>query len=149
MKEWKENLGNPDIKLAGLQIWIHGRQFPGAEDYWDGNWINVTVHCGANDASVWVNGNVIHLPEIEQLMTGAKTLYKELKGKAELPCMEPELSVVLEAKSLGQIEMVVNITPDNLLQSHRFTFEIDQSHLPKLIADCDTILKKYPIKGKP
>lgn len=82
-------------------------------------------------------------------MAGAKTLYKNLQGKAELPCIEPELSVTLEAKSLGQILMTVEITPDNLSQSHKFIFEVDQSFLPKLIATCDEILKKYPIKGKP
>jgi len=39
-------LGMPDLKLEGLQIWIHGRQFPDAADYWDGNWLRVTAHCG-------------------------------------------------------------------------------------------------------
>lgn len=143
-----EKLGKPDLQLSGLQIWIHGRQFPDSVDYWDGNWINVTAHCGANGASVWVNGNIIHLSEIRHLMTGIETMYKELKGKAELPCIEPDLSFALESKGLGQIKMVAHITPDNLSQSHEFIFEIDQSYLLKLIADCKSILGKYPIKGK-
>lgn len=48
-----DNLGQPDIKLNGLQIWIHGRQYPNEEDYWDGNWLNVTAHCGSQGAEVW------------------------------------------------------------------------------------------------
>ncbi len=24
-----ENLGQPDLKLASFELWIHGRQFPG------------------------------------------------------------------------------------------------------------------------
>ena len=145
----RENLGEPDIELAGLQIWVHGHQFQDNEDYWDANWLNVTAHCGAQGASVWVSGNIIQLPEIAHLMTGAKTLYKDLKGKAELPCIEPELFVELEAKSLGQISMTVKITPDNLSQSHTFSFDVDQSFLPRLIENCDAVLKKFPIKGKP
>lgn len=147
MKYDQEKLGKPDLQLSGLQIWIHGRQFPAAEDYWDGNWINVTAHCGADGASVWVSGNIIHLSEIRHLQTGVESVYQELKGKAELPCMEPELSVVLEAKNLGQIEMVVEITPNNLCQSHTFTFEIDQSYLPAFIKECEAVLSKYPVKG--
>jgi len=134
--------------LAGLQIWIHGRQFPDSVDYWDGNWINVTAHCGASGASVWVRGNIIHLPEIAHLITGVESLCKTLRGKAELPCIEPELSFTLEAENLGHIQMTVDITP-NLSQTHRFAFEIDQSYLPKLLSDCNAVLRQYPIKGKP
>jgi hypothetical protein len=139
----------PDLKIMGLKIWVHHRQFPKAEDYWDGNWINVTALCEAQGASVRIDGNIIHLSEIERFISGADKVYQNLKGKAELSCMEPELSVGLEAKSLGQIEMVVDMTPDHLSQSHRFIFEVDQSYLPKLISDSRLILKKYPIKGSP
>ena len=139
----------PDLKIMGLKIWVHHRQFPKAQDYWDGNWIYVTVFCKAQGASVRVDGNIIHLPEIERFISGAEKVYQHLKGRAELSCMEPELSVGLEAKSLGQIIMVVDITPDHLSQSHRFMFELDQSYLPKLISDGRHILKKYPIKGSP
>jgi hypothetical protein len=139
--------GTPDLQISGLQIWIHHRQFPDLEDYWDGNWINVTAHCEANGSSVQINGNFIHLSEIAGLMTGVEQMYKEFGGKAELRCMEPELSFSLEAKDHGHIEMTVNITPDNLTQYHNFFFDIDQSFLPKLITDCKAVLEKYPIKG--
>ena len=93
MEIHREKLGEPDIAIAGLQIWVHGRQFPDQEDYWDGNWLNVTVHCGAKGSSVWTSGNIIQLHEIAHLSAGAKDLYNYLKGKAELPCIEPELFV--------------------------------------------------------
>ena len=76
-----EKLGQPAINIAGLDIWIHGRQFPDEKDYWDANWLNVTVRCGAKGSSVLVNGNIIHLSEISQLLSGAEKLYKNLKGK--------------------------------------------------------------------
>ena len=46
------DLGVPDLKLAGLQLWVHGREFPESEDADDGNWLRVTAHCGASGASV-------------------------------------------------------------------------------------------------
>src|SRR5256885_6731459 len=42
--KYPEQLGTPDIKLGGLQVWVHGRQFPDAIDYWDGNWLRITAH---------------------------------------------------------------------------------------------------------
>lgn len=58
MNNISKNPGESDMKIAGLAIWIHGRQFPDSKDYWDVNWLNVTVRCGAQGASVKVCGLV-------------------------------------------------------------------------------------------
>ena len=144
-----ENLGTPDIKLAGLQIWVHGRQFPNEEDYWDGNWLNVTAHCGSQGADVWTSGAIIHVPEIADWLAALEEMNQSLSGEANLVCLEPELSVELKMKELGQISLRVEITPDHLTQEHAFQFEIDQSYLASLIEDCRKVLAKYPVKGKP
>jgi len=59
-----EELGEPDLKVAGLQIWIHGRQFPDAMDSDDGNWLRVTAHCGALGASVFVSGAILQVTDL-------------------------------------------------------------------------------------
>lgn len=58
MKDPAAKFGTPDLKLQGLQIWVHGRQFPDAADYWDGNWLRVTAHCGESGASVFATGSI-------------------------------------------------------------------------------------------
>ncbi len=148
MNKFSENLGKPDIKIAGLEIWIHGNQFPDAGDYWDGNWMAITAKCASRNSCVWVSGNILHLPDLKHLMVTSEKLYENLKGEAVLPCIEPELSMKLEASSLGQINMTVDITPDHLNQEHKFVFEIDQSYLPGLISNCKKVLDRYKIKGK-
>jgi len=142
-----KQLGKPDIEISGLQIWIHGRQFPDSEDYWDGNWLRVTVHCGAQGASVWATGSIVHLSELYGWKESSEALHESLKGEANLDCMEPELSVSIKAESLGHLKMNVKITPNNLEQDHSFIFEIDQSYLPKLIKACSKILQSHPIKS--
>lgn len=74
IKNYAENFGVPNIKLAGLQIWIHSRQFPDNDDLWDGNWLKVTVHCGANGASVWTSGAILHLSEIADWLVALEKL---------------------------------------------------------------------------
>lgn len=145
----QHTLGEPHIKLSGLQIWVQRRQFPDSNDYWDGNWLQVVTHCGASGSNVWVSGPILHLSEIKSWQDSIEKLYKTLSGEANLNCMEPELYVSLKSKKLGQIEMEVQITPEHLSQEHRYTFMLDQSYLKPLLASCKRILKEYPIKGKP
>lgn len=144
----KDKLGTPDLKLAGLQIWIHSRQFPQAKDYGDGNWVNVTAHCGTMDADIWTQGSIIHLSEIESWLKQIELMYEKLDGKAELSCMEPNLFARMKIDQRGQVSLLVKITPDHMNQKHEFTFEIDQSYLPSLISELKEILKRFPVKDK-
>ncbi|HEX5082615.1 MAG TPA: hypothetical protein VFY40_11255, partial [Blastocatellia bacterium] len=139
-------LGEPDIKIAGLSIWLHQRQFPEADDYDDANWLIITACCKASGAVVWINGPIIHLSEIYRLLKGCEQMSDSLSGAAELGCMEPELALKLKMLKNGQMEMDVEISPDHLTQTHQFRFDIDQSYLPNLIRDCRQTLDKYPIK---
>lgn len=147
-EKFRIQLGKPAIEISGLKIWVHGRQFPDMEDYWDGNWLRITAHCGAQGSSVWASGPIIHLSELHEWLISARKLNETLKGEANLECMEPELSVCIQSGSLGQMEMEVNITPDHLKQEHRFRFEIDQSYLPQLISQCSRVLELNHIRGE-
>jgi hypothetical protein len=149
MHHFAEPLRPPDLHITGLWLWVHGRQFPMADDYWDGNWLQVTVYCGAPGASVWVTGPILHVPELAHFLRGVEAIHASLQGEATLSCIEPALAVKLITERLGHITMVVDITPDHLSQTHRFTFTIDQSYLPPVIDSCQTILRQYPVKGQP
>ena len=149
IEKYAENLGAPDIKIEGLQIWVHSRQFPTEEDYWDGNWLNVTAHCGTLGADVWTSGAILHVPDIVRWLAALEEMNKSLSGEANLVSLEPELCVELNMKERGQISMRVEITPDHMTQEHTFQFEMDQSYLPSLIGSCRKVLAKYPFTGKP
>jgi hypothetical protein len=148
-EEFNENLGEPDIKLNGLQIWIHGRQYPNEPDYWDGNWLSVTAHCGSKGADVWTSGDILHVPDLVRWLAALKVMNETMSGAADLVSLEPELSVELKMSGLGQIQMKVEISPEHTTQQHSFQFGLDQSYLEGLIADLRSLLAKYPIKGKP
>ena len=143
-----EHLGEPALKVAGFQLWIHGRQFPELYDYDDGNWLRATAHCGASGASIWADGAIVMVTDIFGFGAGCEAM---LRGEASLavldPC-EPELRVLLEtADRLGHIRAQVEITPDHLSQSHKMEFQIDQSYLAGIIRQCSAILRDYPVRG--
>ncbi len=143
-----DKLGTPSIQIKGLKIWVHGRQFPKEMDYWDGNWLLVTVECSSHDAEVTVGGPIIHLSELKAWADAANKMQNTLSGEANLECMEPNLAVKLAIDKSGHIMMTVDISPDHLLQEHRFRFEIDQSYLPELVRSFRSVLDAYPVRSE-
>lgn len=141
-----ESLGEPDLIIAGLHIWTHDRQFPMADDYWDGNWLRVTAYCIYPESMVRTHGAIIHLDEIAGLLQECEQLYQTLKGEAALRCIEPNLGVELIVETGGHIKVQLSITPDQMTESHRFTDGFDQTYLPPIIAGCRDILAKFPIR---
>ena len=144
----RENYGKPDLEIGGFQLWIHGRQFPNSEDYYDGNWLRVTAHCGAQGAEVWTQGSILMTSDIYGFGKDCEKLLKGAGDTAMLNPLEPELDVSVErSDSLGHFMAVINITPDHMTQEHRFEFEIDQTFVSQIIAQCQSIMKKFAIRG--
>jgi hypothetical protein len=124
---------------------VHGREFPTSTDYWDGNWLRVTGYCQGSGSVVRIHGSLIRLTEISGLLRGCEALYERLDGHASLDCIEPYLKIDLVAQTKGHIAIAIEITPDQLTESHRFTSAFDQTFLPPIIGACRAILDKYPI----
>lgn len=141
-----DKLGEPSLALAGFQLWVHGRQFPHAEEPYDQDWLNVTAHCGEKGASVWVNGALLQSWHFAQFSAECLRLRESLTGHATLGAAEPELFATLEATDQhGHLEFTVEITPDHLAQEHTFRFSsLDQTYLINVIAECEAILESYP-----
>src|SRR6266566_3902118 len=139
-----ERLGSPQIKLADLQIWVHGRQFPDHDDYWDGNWLRVTAHCGGQGADVWTDGPIIHLSEVKTWYDALVKMNQTVSGEATLGGLwEPNLKVSMAMDRLGHIGIDVEITPDHMNQRHSFHFEVDQTFLIPLVSQCEEVLSEY------
>ena len=142
------DLGPPDLKVAGFQLWVHGRQFPQAEDYYDGNWLRITAHCGGSGGSIWVQGAVLMVTDVAGFGDQCAAMLRGDSDSAVLDPLEPELKVSLwVADRLGHLRTHVEITPDHLAQSHRLEFDLDQSYLPEIIKQCAAIVQEYPVRG--
>ena len=131
-----------------LQFWVHSRQFPGAHDQWDGNWLNVTVHCGEGGASVWATGPILDTIGVLRFRDELERLHRTLSGEAALESHEPNVVVrVAVTDDAGHLRVRVEITPDHLAQGHWFEFEIDQSYLPAAVAQLESVLVAFPVRG--
>lgn len=148
-KPISEDLGVPNLKVVGFQLWVHGREFPESADYYDGNWLRVTVHCGASGAGVWASGSILMVPDVLRWADECDLLATGEGREAQLAPAEPELQVtVRRVDNLGHFTMRVQITPDHLKQQHSFDFEIDQTYLPEIARQCRAIAAAYPLRGE-
>src|SRR3989344_3103391 len=107
----------PHIEFGPLRIWIHGRQFPEAEDYWDGNWLFATAHYNSIEAT----GAIITAHEIRSLMEDCKKVLETGKGVIDLACTEPYIELHLESDLLGHLNGKIEITPDPAKEAHEYT----------------------------
>jgi hypothetical protein len=140
----------PSIALGPLKIWVHGRQFPDARDYWDGNWLSSTARCDGAGSCVEATGHFLHLGEIQKWKESLAEFSRSLTGSVELPTIEPTLRVKIEATGsrTGHLKCLVEITGDHMNEHHRFSLDSDQSYLPGLMAQLGAVLRKYPIKNE-
>ena len=141
------SMREPDLNIAShFSLWVHGRQFPDAQDYWDGNWLNVLARVKTDGAKVEASGAIVRNSEILGFCKELEALDSNVSGSAHLKCIEPDLDIVLKADTLGHIAITIMITPDQLNQSHTFKFDFDQTFLKPLIKACKDILSRYPIR---
>ncbi|MGF1624612.1 MAG: hypothetical protein ACFCVH_06995 [Alphaproteobacteria bacterium] len=130
-------MDEPDIRLAGLSIWVRG---------WDReDWLRVRAEFDAGNAWVSAQGPILRGADLARFHEGVTAVDAGLADSATLASAEPNLLVsLIRQGSLGHFEMVVDITPDHTAQSHRFHVDIDQSYLVALLRQCRAVLARKP-----
>lgn len=149
-EQTQAGLGPPDLTFAGFQLWVHGYAYGDAIQTEDANWLRVTAHAGASGASVWVTGTMLETRDVLRFRRALVAVHDSLVGEAKLESYEPNIVVQAAARGrAGHIDVRVELTPDHLAQGHWLEFATDQSYLPAVIAQCDAILARVPIRDAP
>lgn len=145
--EIAERLGPPSVRLAAFQLWVHSREFPDAQDEWDGNWLNVTAHCGNAGASVRVTGPLLDTIGLAVFRNGLERVHRTGSGEAVLDSVEPNVRVRVAASAqAGHLIARVELTPALTTQGHWFEFEVDFDSLPATVAQLESVLLQFPIR---
>ena len=98
---------------------------------------------GAIDASSYEGPKALQ-PFHRQLVA----LYQSLKGQAELPDSYDNLKVSLSGDGLGHVTVRADaITGDYMDTRLSFTFRLDQTQLPPVIAAVERLFLRHPTRG--
>jgi len=138
-----------DLSFGGFSLSVHGREFPDHDDYWDGNWLTATASMKTYGSFVEVSGPILHLSDVQLFRDALLKLSETLTGTAKLEGFEPNLRLTFEGSHTGHADVQVEITPDHMLENHRFNVSLDQTSYAPIIRGCNDILRRFPIRGSP
>ena len=125
-------LGDPDLALAGLSLWVH--RLDRAED-----WIDATLLCVGPGALVWTTGSFLRLDDLRRWRRTLIELWHGAVQEAVLDTPEGVLRVELRATdALGHLRMRVELRTDPDAH-HVLASGIDQSYLPELVAGLEAL----------
>lgn len=137
-----------DVTTVHVGVEVLYRQFPNSNDFDDGNWVRsgITVDTGTLRGSFecW-----LCTYDFDNFRRGLVPLYESLQGKAEFHTLEGQLSIELRGDGLGHIDGDVVVVDRDVATTPelKFTLSIDQTYLPKLIAELEEVQQLFPIVG--
>lgn len=138
-----------ELKDSGdyVKIELTGFAHPEADLDWDRNWINskVTVKAGGFTGLI---DCYLMTTDFERFKHELAQLYNKLNGTAAFDTIEGQVSIKIKGDGIGHLEAQC-IVMDNAGIGNKLEFEInfDQTFIPEMIRQLDTITKAFPISG--
>ena len=130
-----------------IMVKVLSRQYPGATEYNDANWLCSEVKVVAGGFKANVSGYLV-ADEFPPFRDGLEKLNKTLAGKVEYYTLEDWLSIKIEGDGKGHISLEAELLDkpgsDNRLT---FSFELDQTFLPEIIRGLGQVISQYPVCG--
>jgi len=100
---------------------------------------------------VWVRvaGPFLTMGDIASFLDELRQMHQKAGRMAELCSFGPSFSLRLVVSSTGSIAAHLELTPDPLTQTHTFELQLDQTNLPGIIRQLETILERFPVRDRP
>lgn len=150
--------GRPDLVLVGFRLWVHGRQFPDKQDYYDGNWLTISDCCEAEGGLAWIERR--HCLEAAVLHRWAR----QVRGVADgslwraslltLPmdaCLDIARPRAADSPAApARFEAHATFWPSlgsGRSHNHEFDFDIGVLDLQRLLFQADRLVERFPLRG--
>lgn len=133
-----------------MVVSVVGRMHPGAQDYWDGNWLitPIRLHIDGFSGTLAAGLRVEELGRFREELEG---VYANVAGMAVLASLEGWLTLRVICRSTGSLE-VTGVACDQPGTGNRLEFAVegmDQTYLPPLIEALRQCEQHYPVLGRP
>jgi hypothetical protein len=147
------DLGKPHVLVGHaseyLAIQPLYREYPDADDYWDGNWVVSLIDFAV---AGWLGSYTATLrtDEFSRFYAELLALSRTSKGSAIFSSMEDWLQIRVKRKSIEEIKA------DCILQarSHPLTrlelsLDLEQEDLARIISGIETVREMFPVISEP
>ena len=131
-----------------LTLTLLGRTHPGAADFWDGNWVSVTVEVRAGGFHGSVAGD-IRSDELAAFHDQFPQLQESLSGTAEFATMEGWLSIRAEGDGLGHVSFQCELRDEpGIGNTLDCVLATDQTFTRATLAELAVAIQAFPVVGK-
>jgi hypothetical protein len=140
-------VGDADRNFVLIEIL--SRERVSASDFWDGNWLiaYVRIRCGGFQGQVQAS---LRSEELVGLRDSLASLQADPSKTASYTNMEDWLTLEFKADRLGHISLTGElIDAPGIGNRLAFGFDLDQSYLPAIVAQLDSAIQAFPVKGQP
>lgn len=135
-----------EIAESGNYLRLYPLQYShyGATEKWDQKWLQtkIEVKGGSFKGSYLAE---LMTDDFKDLKRKLFKLYNNLNGAADFNDLERHLELKIKGDGIGHFDMQV-IASDNsvYLSTLAFTFQFDQTQIPKMVAQLENIIAQYP-----
>lgn len=134
-----------------VRLTVLSRQFPEHRDFDDGNWLHATAEVRAGGMTADVRREFVRAEELAEFLSELQQVYDRLEGDAHFSTLEGWFSLTVRCNSNGTL-----VVDGEVLDQHgvgnRLLFslrDLDQTHLPGLIAGLQRTASEFPVVGRP
>lgn len=133
-----------------LSISVRGRAYRQSKDYWDGNWLLVTVIIHAGKFTGEVPG-MLRAEELAQFSRALQELQKAQRDSLAFTTAEGWLGFQVEADKPGSLRLAGTVNDDVSApyNSLRFAFPVNSAVLAPALKQLARAVTEYPVIGKP
>ncbi|WP_216319320.1 WapI family immunity protein [Deinococcus aestuarii] len=145
--------GTPDLRLKGFRLWVHGREFPDAQDYWTGNWLVISAELHSGHGRAWVErsaclmtADLAHfLNRVDQEDKDGGPSRWELTLENPL---EPEVACAFARTDAG-LRAILTLTANPTHELHRACLNVSETEWQDFKAQLHVLVERYPVRAIP
>lgn len=140
---------DPDLSLQGFDLWLHGQAFPDADDPWSRELLEFSVLLKIGASTVNDEG-ALSKAALAQFSNELALMLKTLRGEAILEAGEASIMfmLTLSMRSLGRVEMAVDLRSYDGYERHQFRVDLDQSYLEPFALQVRACVASHPSEFK-
>ena len=142
-----DSSGSADLSIGPIKLFTLGRLPGPTADPW---WVDeIVCRVGADAAGlrIEIEGQIASR-NLQFFLSDLQSVYDSLEGTATLDGSDLGLVVSIKALPVGHISVSAEFWPSGMWDGPlRANFQLDQTDLRPVLAQCRAILDSYPVKA--
>ncbi|MBE3203600.1 WapI family immunity protein [Parafrankia irregularis] len=130
-------------------IRVVDRMYPGAGDFWDGNWLTSPIAARIAGFTADLDA-ALRADELCSFRKELQNLHRKLRGSARLVTLEEWIKVEVRCERNGHLEVEGELSTSSPAHNRlRFSLPgLDQTDLVPLIDALLAIERRFPVRGR-